>query len=77
MKLSCKSGIGAIKGDLISDPFNQSNCLNNFFGFIFNVDHGIMPPIKQQSPENVSISNIKFTTPDLEILKRLNVKVVS
>ena len=77
-KLSCKSGIGAIKdasGKLISDPFTRANYFYDFFGSVFTVDNGIMPPIKQRSPDNVSISNIKFTNSGvLKILKRLNVK---
>ena len=77
-KLSCKSGIGAIKdasGKLILDSFTQANYFNVSFGSVFTVDNGIVPDIKQRSPENVSISDVRFTNSGvLKILKHLNVK---
>ena len=76
--MACKSGIDAIKdssGELISDPFTQANHFNDFFESVFTVDNGIVPDIKQRSPENVSISNVRFTVSGvLKMLKRLNVK---
>ena len=77
-KLSCKTGIGAIRDSsdtLVPDPFNQANCFNDFFGSVFVVDNGIMPHVKRRCPDDVSISNIEFTTAGVfKILKHLNVK---
>ena len=39
-KLSCKSGIGALRdglGNLISDPITQANCFNDFFASVFTL----------------------------------------
>ena len=77
-KLSCKSGIGALRdgsGQLITNPIMQANCFNDFFASVFSVDNGITPQPKQRSVDNVSLNSIYFSTGDvLRILKRLNVK---
>ena len=77
-KLSCKSGIGALRdglGNLISDPVTQANCFNDFFSSVFTLDNNIMPDIKSRVPDNVSLNGINFTTAGvLKILKKLNEK---
>ena len=77
-KLSCKSGIGALRdsfGNLISDPVTQANCFNDFFSSVFTLDNNIMPAIIPRVPDNVSLNSINFTTPGVfKILKKLNEK---
>ena len=75
-KLSCRSGIGALRddlGNLISDPVTLANCFNDFFASVFTSDNNIMPDIKSRVPDNVSLNGINFTTSGvLKILKKLN-----
>ena len=66
-KLSCKSGIGALRnstGQLITDDKERANMLNTYFSSVCSQDNGDMPNVAPRVANGVRIDTLNFSRND-------------
>ena len=62
-RLSCKSGIGALRdntGKLVTDDKQRADMLNSYFSSVGNQDNGTMPDMKCQVESGVHLDSVYF-----------------
>ncbi len=63
-KLTCKTGIGALRNSenaIITDDEQRANLLNEFFSSVCTIDNGIKPALNRAVANDVKIDSVTFT----------------
>ena len=74
-KLTCKSGVGALKtadGSLLSNDSEKAELLNDYFASVCTADNGIMPSAILRAPDGIKLENVHFSP---EVVARTIAKI--
>ena len=73
-RLSCKSGIGALRdssGRLVTDDKQRADILNSFFSSVGSQDDGYLPDMKPRVGNGVNFNHVYFSSAVLRAINKL------